>query len=289
MKSRTTAFLLVAFGVCAFGACTLASAQASREVDVTTTHLRGPIYMLEGNGGNVGVSIGPDGVLIIDDQYEAMAGKLRAALDDLSDAKLQFLLNTHHHFDHTGGNHIFGEEALIVAHSNVRTRLMAGKNHNKAALPVITFDDSMSLHFNGEEIRLKHYPNGHTDNDVVIHFTGSNVVHMGDLLFTTSYPSFYPANGGSILGYARNVGAVLEWLPADAQVIAGHGRLASKDDVRAFHAMLVETTGIVQERIAVGKSRDEAVAEGLPARYETWVSSFTTSARWLTNLYNDLD
>ena len=162
-------------------------------MQIKATKVAGNVYMLEGAGGNIGVSVGDDGILIVDDQFAPLADKIRAALKALADKKLRFILNTHWHGDHTGGNVAFGPEATIIAHDNVRKRLSTEQKSRsskaprraspKEALPVITFDQSLSVHFNGEEIRAIHYPQGHTDGDSVIFFTASNVVHLGDDFF----------------------------------------------------------------------------------------------------------
>ena len=169
------------------------------------------IYMLEGSGGNIGVSVGPDGILIVDDQFAPLAEKIEAALRTLDAGKLKFVLNTHHHGDHTGGNANFGAKgATIIAQSNVRKRLASDANSKKEALPVITFDQSASVHFNGEEIKLLHHGPGHTDGDSVIYFTGANVVHMGDQFFNGAFPFIDLNSGGSVEGYIKTVAAVLE-------------------------------------------------------------------------------
>jgi glyoxylase-like metal-dependent hydrolase (beta-lactamase superfamily II) len=155
-------------------------------VEVKTHKVAGNIYMLEGAGGNIGVSAGPDGILIVDDQYKPLAEKIRAALKGISPGKLRYILNTHYHGDHVGSNEIFGAEATIIAHDNVRRRVSVRQESSrgvtepleKEGWPIITFDTSVSVHFNGEEIRVIHAPSGHTDGDSIIHFTGSNVVHM---------------------------------------------------------------------------------------------------------------
>ena len=150
-------------------------------IKIKTTHVAGNIYMLEGAGGNIGVSVGPDGILLVDDQFEPLAEKIRNAFKELGEVPLKFLVNTHFHGDHTGGNVVFGNEAHIIAHANVRKRLQM-ESPPQRALPVVTFNDSLSIHFNGEEIRVIHFPNSHTDGDSVIFFTGSNVVHTGGSL-----------------------------------------------------------------------------------------------------------
>ena len=162
------------------------------------------------------------------------------------------------------------------------------RNHEKESLPIITFDDSLSIHFNGEEIRLIHFPHGHTDNDVVILFTESNVVHMGDLFFTGMFPSFYTAHGGDAAGYAENVGRAIELLAEDVKIIPGHGRLATLDDLRAFHGMMVDTVAIVRERVEAGQSLEEAKAAGLPERFDTWANSYTSIEKWIDTLYKSI-
>src|SRR6185436_8830911 len=208
-------------------------------VEIKTLPVAKNIYMLEGAGGNIGVSIGPDGNLMVDDQFAPLAPKIDAALQKLNPGKLRFLLNTHHHGDHTGGNAVFGaKEATIIAQSNVRRRLAGDANSKKEALPVITFDHSASVHFNGEEIKLLHHGPGHTDGDSIIHFTGANVVHMGDQFFNGGFPFIDLNSGGSVAGYIKTVATVLEKIPPDAKIIPGHGKLATVEDLKAFHAML---------------------------------------------------
>src|SRR5690242_17991279 len=166
------------------------------KIEIKVIPVAGNLCVLEGGGGNIAVSVGKDGLLIVDDQYAPMADKIKAALKGLGDGKLQFVLNTHWHGDHTGGNETFGREGHIIAHENVRKRLAAGQMLRgtkvdpapPGALPIVTFSDSLSIHFNGEEIKAIHYPKGHTDGDSFIFFTGANVVHMGDQFFVGRFP-----------------------------------------------------------------------------------------------------
>ena len=246
------------------------------------------IYLLEGSGGNIGVSIGSDGNLIVDDQFAPLAEKIDAALQKLNPGKLKFVLNTHHHGDHTGGNATFGaKDATIIAQSNVRKRLAGEANAKKEALPVITFDISASVYFNGEEIKLLHHGPGHTDGDSIIHFTGANVVHMGDQFFNGGFPFIDLGSGGSVEGYIKTVATVLEKIPADAKVIPGHGKLGTVEDLKNFHAMLVETTGIVKKGIADGKSLAELKAAGLPEKFKDFGTGFIKTDRWIETIYND--
>jgi glyoxylase-like metal-dependent hydrolase (beta-lactamase superfamily II) len=267
------------------------SAFAQRDfsnVEIKVIPVARNIYMLEGSGGNIGVSIGSDGNLIVDDQFAPLAEKIDAALQKLNPGKLKFVLNTHHHGDHTGGNAILGaKEAIIIAQSNVRKRLSSEANSKKEALPVITFDQSASVHFNGEEIKLLHHGPGHTDGDSIIHFTGANVVHMGDQFFNGGFPFIDLNSGGSVEGYLKTVAAVLEKIPADAKVIPGHGKLGTVDDLKNFHAMLVETTSLVKKGIAAGKSLADLKATGLPEKFKDFGTGFIKTDRWIETIYHD--
>jgi glyoxylase-like metal-dependent hydrolase (beta-lactamase superfamily II) len=266
------------------------------KVEIKATHVAGNIHMLEGSGGNIGVSVGTDGILIVDDQFAPLADKIRAALKKLGEGKLRYVLNTHWHGDHTGGNKEFGPEAPIIAHDNVRKRLTGELKAEgretpgspKEALPVITFDQSLSVHFNGEEIRVLHYPRGHTDGDSIIFFTRSNVVHMGDDFFNGMFPFIDLASGGDVEGYIRNVEAVIAKIPADAKIIPGHGPLAGIAELKSFHRMLVETTGIIRERMKAGKSLDQIKAEGLPEKWNSWGMGFIKTPAWIQIVYQGL-
>jgi len=266
------------------------------KVEIQAIHVAGPVHMLLGSGGNIGVSAGADGILIVDDQFAPLAEKIRAALKKLGEGKLKFVLNTHWHGDHTGGNQEFGREAPIIAHTNVRKRLATrqtifGKEIEpspREALPVITFDDSLSVHFNGEEIRALHVAASHTDGDSVIFFTGSNVVHMGDNFFNGTFPFVDLDSGGDVLGMARAVEDVLSKLPADARVIPGHGPLAGAAELRSYLRMLRETTEIVRKRIALGWDLERIKAEGLPGEWAGWGGGFIKTDQWLEIVHRSL-
>lgn len=258
------------------------------KVEIKATHVAGNIYMLEGAGGNIGVSVGPDGLLIVDDQFAPLAGKIDEALKQLGQGKLKFVLNTHFHGDHTGGNAYFGKQAPIIAHTNVRKRLNGADVSVQGGLPIVTFDSSLSVHFNGEEIKVTHVPPGHTDSDSIVHFTGANVVHMGDQFFSGRFPNIDLGGGGSVRGYIRNVENALQQLPADAKLIPGHGPLSTLKELKEFREMLIETSGIVQKEIDSGKSLDEVKAAGLPERWKNWEAPTITTSRWLEILYTGL-
>lgn len=254
-------------------------------VQITTTHVAGNVYMLQGSGGNIGVSAGPDGIIIVDDQYAPLADKIVAALNELNSGELKFILNTHYHGDHTGGNEILGETAPIISHTNTRKRLL---DQAKSAIPVITFDDAASIHFNGEEIKAVHYPTGHTDGDLVIFFTESNVVHMGDDFFVGRFPYVDIDGGGNAEGLLKNIETALATFPPDVKIIPGHGPLADVDDLKTYHAMLVETIGIIKERKADGMSLENIRNRGLPAKYEDWGSGFIDQNRWIEIVFNSI-
>ena len=254
-------------------------AQSEKEPTIGATKLTDNLTMLAGvggfTGGNVVVSNGPDGMLIVDSKLQAMNDKLIAALNNIDPSNnLKFVLNTHWHFDHAGGNAEFGKTATIVAHTNVRKRLSTPQKidlfkaelpaNPASALPVITYDDAVSIHFNGEEVKLMHMPSSHTDTDSVIHFTGSNVLHTGDLFFNGIFPFIDIQNGGDVVGLTKNVEKMLATFPADTTVVPGHGPLATMTDMKKYHRMLTETTANVAKMIKAGNSLDQIKAAGVP-------------------------
>jgi len=268
------------------------------KVEVKATKVAGNVYMLQGAGGNIGVSVGDDGILIVDDQYAPLADKIRAALKGIADKKLRFILNTHWHGDHTGGNVVFGPEAPVIAHENVRKRLSTEQRSEvfksttppapKEALPIITFNQSLTVHFNGEEIRVIHFPQGHTDGDSVIFFSTSNVVHLGDDFFAGRFPFVDLESGGTVEGLIRNIGEIIGKIPAGAKLIPGHGPISTIDDLKKYHGMLQQTTEIVRQKIAGGKTLEQVKSEGLPAEWEPWGTGFIKTDRWLETIYKSL-
>ncbi|HSK64020.1 MAG TPA: MBL fold metallo-hydrolase [Pyrinomonadaceae bacterium] len=268
------------------------------KVQIKSTKIAGNVYMLEGAGGNIGVSVGEDGILIVDDQFAPLADKIRASLKGLNQGQLRFILNTHWHFDHTGGNAVFGPEATIIAHDNVRKRMSTEQRSEffksttppspKQALPVITFDQSLTVHFNGEEIRAIHFPEGHTDGDSIIFFTKSNVVHLGDDFFSGSFPFVDLESGGSVEGLTKNIAELITKIPADAKLIPGHGPISTLDDLKVYHRMLVETSTIVRDKIAAGKTLAQIKSEGLPAEWNSWGQAFIKTDMWLELLHRSL-
>ncbi len=270
-------------------------------VEFEVTHVGGNVWaLISGAGGNIAVSSGPDGVLMVDDQFAPLADKIRAALTEVGQngaaAELKFLLNTHFHGDHTGGNVEFGDVATIVAHTNVRERLVTPQTRNgqttpaapAQALPVITFDEALSVHFNGEEIRAFHLPNGHTDGDAVVYFMGSNVIHMGDDFFAGAFPFVDVASGGSVEGLERGVGEVLQHAPDDVAVIPGHGPISTIEDLELYHRMLGETIAMVRQKMDRGLSSEAIQAEGVGSEWAEWGGGFISTERWLGTIVQSL-
>lgn len=266
------------------------------DVQIKTTHMAGNVYMLAGSGGNIGLSVGEDGVLMIDDQYAPLEPKIREAIRKLGKGKPKFIINTHWHGDHVGGNERFGRDGTIIAHANVRKRVSAPqelfgdavKPLSKNGLPVITYDQSMSVYFNGEEIRLLHFPAGHTDGDTVVLFTRSKVVHVADLMFAGRFPFIDLEHGGTVEGYVRNVAAVIKLVPPDFKVIPGHGPPSTLADLNGFHKMLTGTTEYIKMRIKQGRSKDWIQQHGLTDRWRRWGEGFISQDQWIDTVYTGL-
>lgn len=255
--------LLLPF-LCSFSV--LISAQNSNEITIETIKLSDNVYMLIGQGGNIGVSVGEDDVFIIDDQYAHMSSKIEAAIKKLSDKPFQFLVNTHWHGDHTGGNENMNTlGATIIAHDNVRKRLEETPNRDtsmrpKEALPIITFNDKLNIHINGEQIIIFHVDNAHTDGDALLYFTESNVLHTGDVYFNGRYPYIDLNSGGSVNGYIEAVKQTLMLIDDDTKIIPGHGKLSNKEEYAFFLNMLETIKKNVLAEIENGKTEDEVAA-----------------------------
>ena len=291
---------------------TMALGQASRaqqqqdfsKVQIKVTKVSGNIYMLEGAGGNIAASVGEDGIVIVDDQYAPLAEKIQAALKNLgiTDKPVRFVINTHYHGDHTGGNAPFANAgSTVIAQDNVRKRLESGGTAGnggsvkmdvppapKAALPVITFDHDVTVHLNGEDIRALHFPAGHTDGDAVIFFPKNNVVHMGDDFVRYGFPFIDVASGGSVQGMIAAMEKVSAELPADVKVIPGHGALSNLEDVRAFVRMLKETSAAVQQAIDEHKTMAQMQQEKILEPWKKWSGDFIDSDKFIETLYNSL-
>jgi cyclase len=268
----------------------------TQDVSFKTTKVSGNVYMLQGRGGNIGAISGPDGLLIIDDDYRNMSEKLRDALKALGSETPRYIINTHWHGDHTQGNEFFGKTSTIIAHENVRKRLLDppvifGEKtppYAAYALPFFTYSQSTSLYFNGEEIRLVHYPRGHTDGDTVIYFKNAKVVHLGDDFFVGRFPFVDLDSNGSVDGLIHNVAAIITQTPEDAKLIPGHGPLATLDDLKQFYRMLVETSDIVKDAMKAGKSLDDIKKAGLPEKYKDTGSGFVKTEQWIETVYKSV-
>lgn len=271
-RSAAATALLFA-GVCA--------AQQDRfaDVEIKTVPVAGPVYMLEGAGGNIGVSVGADGVLMVDSQFAPLAERILAAVKALGGGPPKLLLNTHLHGDHVGGNSFFATTGVVLAHDNVRAR-MAGTD--AAGLPTATFQDRVRLFFNGDEIDVIHLPGGHTDGDAVVWFKNSKVIHMGDLLFNQRFPFVDTANGGTVRGLLRNLQRVLDMLPPDTKVIPGHGPFGGVPDIVATADMIRLSVAAVRKAVAAG-TVDELKESGIEG-YQDWSWDFVNTARWIDTI-----
>src|SRR3954454_11529883 len=258
------------------------------KVEIKVVPVSGSVYMLQGAGGNIGVSVGEDGIVIVDDQFAPLAPKIKAALKGLTDKPVRFVLNTHFHGDHTGGNAQFGSEATIMAHENVRKRLSVGepgKASPREALPVITFNDRATVHLNGEDIRAIHLPHGHTDGDSVIYFQESNVLHMGDDFVTYGFPFVDVQSGGSVSGMIAGLEKVLAMVPKDVKIIPGHGPLSEPADVEKFITMLKETRALVANAAKAGQTVEQMKAGKLLAKYADLGKGFINQDKWIDTLF----
>lgn len=264
-----------------------------QSVQITTIPVAEGLYMLMGEGGNIGVSIGVDGTFIIDDQYAPLTSKIIAALKALSGDQPRFLVNTHWHGDHAGGNENIGNMgAVIVAHENVRTRLseeqsiplfkMVTPPSARAALPLVTFKDQMTLHLNGEDVRIFHVTNAHTDGDAIVHFTNANVIHTGDIFFNGFYPFIDSHSGGSIAGMIAASQAVLDIADDHTRIIPGHGPLATKAELQAYHEMLVQVESSIGALVRAGKTLEEVIAARPTAALDPeWGDGFLSPELWI--------
>jgi len=257
------------------------------KVEVTGQAVSGSVHMLTGSGGNIGVSAGADGILIIDDQYAPLAEKIATAIGDISNKQIKYIVNTHYHGDHTGSNAYFAEVkgSTIFAHDNVRKRLASKEAHTHGELPVVTYEQGVTFHFNGDTINVMHLPAGHTDSDSVVWFAEANVLHSGDLFFQGRFPYIDLDGGGTVAGYINNVTTLIGMLKEDTKIIPGHGKLATKSDYQQALDMLLDTAAMVKNMQAKGLSVEEAVKQGLGEKYHTWAWSFITEKRWITTLY----
>jgi len=273
------------------------------KVEIKVTRVSGGVYMLQGQGGNIAASVGEDGIAIVDDEFAPLAGKIRAALRDITgkDTPVKYVINTHYHGDHTGGNAEFSGAATIIAQDNVRKRLATGgvggngasirmenKPAPKAALPLITFERDVTLHLNGEDIHALYFPAGHTDGDSIIFYPRANVVHMGDDFVRYGFPFIDIDGGGSIQGMIAACEKVIPQLSSDVKIIPGHGGLSTLDDLRVYLAMLQETTTAAQRALSRGLTLDEMKQQKVLAAWHKFATGFVDENAYIETLFNSL-
>jgi len=295
--NRLNPFLICAAAM----AAPIAMAQQDfSKVEIATEKLSATTYMMTGAGGNLGLSIGEDAVFLIDDQFAPLTPKITAAIAKLTDKPVRFVLNTHWHFDHTGGNENVGKAgAVIVAHENVRKRLsvegfieffgMKTSAEPRIALPVVTFTRDLSFHINGDEVYAYHVPKAHTDGDVVVHFKNSNVIHMGDTFFNKLYPFIDSSSGGTVDGVIAAVDRVLRIAGDGTKIIPGHGPLGNKADLKVYRDMLAAVSGRIKGQIRQGKKLEEVVAAKPTADFDAvWGKGFLAPEKFVEMLYGNL-
>jgi glyoxylase-like metal-dependent hydrolase (beta-lactamase superfamily II) len=275
-------------------------AQDTTQVNIVDTDLGNGIHMLTGRGGNLGVSVGKDGVILIDSQFAPLTDKIKAAIAKLSPAPVRFVVNTHWHGDHTGGNENFGNSgAIIVAQDNVRERMSTEQFNSvfndttppspEGALPVVTFTDAVTFHWNGQTMWVFHVPNAHTDGDVVIQFKEANVVHAGDVLFNGRYPFIDISSGGSVKGTIAAADRILGAIDENTKIIPGHGPLADKKALKAYRDMLADVSGKVEAMLKQGKTPDQIKAAKLSTPYDAiWGNGFMKGDMFVDIMIKDL-
>ena len=273
-----------------------ATAQNYDKVEIKTEKLSPTTYVLFGAGGNIGLSVGDDAVFVIDDQFAPLTPKISAAIKALTDKPVKFLMNTHWHGDHTGGNENFSKQGvLIVAHENVRKRLSSDQfieymrakvdAQPKAALPVVTFAQDVTFYLNGDEIKAFHVPNAHTDGDSIIHFKNSNVIHMGDTYFNGFYPFIDLSSGGTAAGVVAAADRVLAIADDKTRIIPGHGPVSNKVELKAYRDMVATISGRVVALMKQGKKLDDIVAAKPTAEFdERWGKGFVPPAKFVEML-----
>jgi glyoxylase-like metal-dependent hydrolase (beta-lactamase superfamily II) len=254
------------------------AAQNFDTIQIRTQPLDGGLYMLQGAGGNIGLAVGDDAVFVVDDQFAPLTPKILAAIAAVTPRPVRFVVNTHWHFDHTGGNENMGKAGgLLVAHENVRRRMSMGQlmwtlNRRESAaapgaLPVVTFTESMTFHINGDSVVVKHVPPAHTDGDAIVFFTRVNVIHMGDLFVSEGLPFVDLSSGGSIHGVIRAAETAIAMANAQTRIIPGHGRLADRARLQAYRDMIVALRDRILAAIAAGKTLEEVQADSLTVPY----------------------
>ncbi len=293
--------LAIAFALIGFvfvGSKLLAQERDFSQVEITTIPVAENVYMLKGEGGNLGLAVGDDGALLIDDQFSPLAEKIETAVAEVSPQPIKFLLNTHWHFDHTGGNAYFGEAgATIIAHQEVYNRLSTDQfieafqreipASPSVALPKVTYDDTITFHLNGQTIQGFHPSAAHTDGDTIVYFPDVDVIHTGDLYFNQLYPFIDASSGGSIAGMIRAVDKILALAGDETKIIPGHGALSNRAELLTYRQMLADVETKTKSAIARGLTLEEFLASKPTAQYdEVWGNGFLSPENFLTIVYN---
>lgn len=301
MSKTTTTFAVI---ITAISTCFIAQPASAQgrfdEVEIKTTKLTDSVYMLVGAGGNIGLSVGEDGAFMIDDQFAGLSEKILAAVAEITDKPIKFLVNTHHHGDHTGGNKNIGKTGtIIVAHENVRKRLTKDQfikvfnsttpASSGAALPVVTFTKDITLHINSDKVHIFHVDPAHTDGDSLVHFKKANVLHMGDIFFNGMYPFIDVSSGGSIDGMIKAAERGIKLADNKTKIIPGHGPLATKQNLDGYHKMLIAARDLIKPLVEQGKSRDEVIAAKPTATLdEVWGKGFMKPDVWVGIVYDGM-
>ena len=280
----------IAFGVGFLGLVAAGSAMAQQDrdwdaVNLTIHHVAGGIYYLEGTGGNIGLSVGDDGIVMIDDQFAPLTERILETIADLDDGEIRFVINTHVHGDHVGGNENLGNLGItILANDRVRVRMVAGMAAD-AALPVLTYSDTSTVHLNGEEVHVFTVPPAHTDGDSFVHFRGSDVLHLGDVFRTNNFPYIDVSNGGTLKGTLEALGIAIGMSGPDTMIIPGHGGVSTRDDVAEFRDMALVVAERVERLVRDGASLEDVLGAGTTAEYE---EQWGDPERFLTGVYTEV-
>lgn len=285
--------LLCAVSVTALLTLWISSAAAApadrfKDVKVESQAVADGLYMLVGAGGNIAVSVGPDGTLVVDTQYAPLAKRILRAINKIDGDAPKLIVNTHYHGDHTGSNAAFGDAGTIIAHANVRARLSGDASLGRAAMPTVTFQDRLRLHFNNDAIDLLHLPTGHTDGDTVVWFRNANAIHLGDHYFRDKFPFVDIDAGGSVVGVIDNLESVIRMVPDDIQVIPGHGPLATLAELQETLNMLRQTLALVAAKLDSGMTEADIIEAGLGAEWQRWDGGFINEERWIRTLVKEL-
>ena len=292
--------MLIGVAVAAVSGSIVLAQQDFSQVQIKTTKIGGNFYTLEGSGGTIGVLAGPDGVLMVDAQFAPLSDKIVAAIKQISDGRIRFLVNTHVHGDHTGGNENIGKlGATILARENLRARLMKpaplangqpGVPTAAVGLPVVTYDAPIVFHMNGEDVQLIPVPVAHTDGDTMVYFPNTNVIMTGDFYRSTGYPNIDRANGGTMNGMLAGFDAIIRLARPDTKIVPGHGAIVDKTAVAAHKAMMEGVRDKVAPLVRQGKTQEEVVAAKLTAEFDSKVTGATptTADRFVGQLYQEL-